>query len=212
MTKAVLFDLDGTLWDSSEQVAASWSEVLKNSYPDIPVQPTGEMLRSVMGKTLPDIGRTLFPMVSELRAAEAINDCCAGEQEYLLKHGAPLYEGITEMLSDLSQHYALCIVSNCQEGYIKVFLRSHPELLPYISDTENAGRTGLPKWDNIRLICMRNGYQSAVYVGDTVWDYEAAKRADVPFVHAAYGFGTVADVSAAAAPAEIPAHVRGLLK
>ena len=35
----------------------------------------------------------------------------------------------------------------------------------------------------------RNGYDSAVYVGDTSKDEEAARMAGIPFVHAAYGFG-----------------------
>lgn len=212
MKQAVLFDLDGTLWDSSEQVAASWCEALKTDFPDISVRPTGETLRSVMGKTLPDIARILFPMVSEARAIEAIHTCCISEQQYLCQHRAPLYEGIKEAISELAHEFAICIVSNCQEGYIEAFLSSYPELQAYISDTENAGRTGKPKWDNIQLVINRNDYTSSVYIGDTIWDCEAAKRANVPFLHAAYGFGTIPEAIGVHSPSELPAAIRAILK
>ena len=37
----------------------------------------------------------------------------------------------------------------------------------------------------------RNGIERAVYVGDTEGDRQAALRAGVPFIHAAYGYGQV---------------------
>ncbi|MEA5039691.1 MAG: HAD family hydrolase [Clostridiaceae bacterium] len=212
MKQAILFDLDGTLWDSSEQVAASWREALENGFPDISVRPTGETLRRLMGKTLPDIGQALFPMAAQARAVEAIEACCAYENIYLQTHTAPLYDDVENAFADLARDYALCIVSNCQEGYIEAFLHGHPELKPYISDTENAGRTGLPKWDNIRLVCTRNDFEKAIYVGDTLWDQEAAKRAGLPFLHAAYGFGKVPDAPAVCKIYELPAAARALLK
>ena len=56
-----------------------------------------------------------------------------------------------------------------------------------------AGRTGLDKGENIRLVMARNGVNRAVYVGDTQGDADAAKKAGVPLIFAAYGFGRVAD-------------------
>ena len=80
------------------------------------------------------------------------------------------------------------IVSNCQSGYIELFLKK-TGLAPYVTDTECFGDTGMKKAENIRLVVARNGLQQPVYVGDTKGDEEAAHAAGVPFVHAAYGFG-----------------------
>ncbi|MFR3320025.1 MAG: HAD family hydrolase [Lachnospiraceae bacterium] len=80
------------------------------------------------------------------------------------------------------------IVSNCQSGYIELFLKK-TGLAPYVTDTECFGDTGMKKAENIRLVVARNGLQLPVYVGDTKGDEEAAHAAGVPFVHAAYGFG-----------------------
>ena len=58
-----------------------------------------------------------------------------------------------------------------------------------IKDFECFGNNGLPKDENISLIVKRNGLKKPVYVGDTQGDFEACKKAGVPFIWVAYGFG-----------------------
>jgi HAD superfamily hydrolase (TIGR01549 family) len=84
--------------------------------------------------------------------------------------------------------YTLSIVSNCQRGYVEAFLRGSG-LGAYFADYEEWERTCRPKGENIRLVMERNGFERAVYVGDTGKDEEAARVAGIPFIHAAYGFG-----------------------
>lgn len=188
MNKGIIFDLDGTLWDSSEQVSQAWNIVL-DACDDVSVHMTAAKLRTLMGMTLNNIARILFAGVPEQRALEIIRKCCTQEQEYLQEHGGCVYSGLKETLSVLSEKYRLFIVSNCQEGYIETFLGFN-KLDRYFSDSENAGRTKLTKGENIKLIIGRNNLRAAVYVGDTQWDYDAAKFAGIPFIHAKYGFGT----------------------
>ena len=54
------------------------------------------------------------------------------------------------------------------------------------------GDTGTSKGITIRRLMERHGIASAVYVGDTQGDYEATLEAGIPFIWAAYGFGTPA--------------------
>jgi phosphoglycolate phosphatase len=61
----------------------------------------------------------------------------------------------------------------------------------YITDFECPGYTGLPKGENCKLVMERNGFQSAIYVGDTQGDCDAASFAEIPFVFCEYGFGEV---------------------
>ena len=58
-----------------------------------------------------------------------------------------------------------------------------------IKDIECFGNTRLTKDENIHLIVKRNGLKNPVYVGDTQGDFDACKKAGVPFIWAAYGFG-----------------------
>ena len=59
MKKGILFDLDGTLWDSSEGVAASWEKSLDEHF-DIEKVITADMIQEVMGKSMYEISDILF--------------------------------------------------------------------------------------------------------------------------------------------------------
>lgn len=197
----VLFDLDGTLWDSTGALVDTWRLALSGE-PDIPHTPTKEELESVMGMTALQLMKTLFPHLSPQRAAVLFDKCCQVENEYLRVHGGILYEGLEEVLSALSARVPLGIVSNCNLEYIPCFLEAH-HLEKYFQDWECIGRSGLEKWENIRLVAGRCGMKSPVYVGDTQMDQAAARKAQVPFIHAAYGFGQFPAPVEIASPREL---------
>ncbi len=197
----VLFDLDGTLWNATKAIAESWRLALQDA-PDIQRPPTVAELEGVMGMTAEPLMAALFPHLSVKRGLELFDRCCQVENEYLRAHGGVLYEGVEELLKTLSQKTPLCIVSNCNAEYIPCFLDAH-RLHAYFKDWECIGRTGLQKWENIRLVARRNGMKSPVYVGDTAMDQESALKAGVPFIHANYGFGTVPDAVQIETPLEL---------
>lgn len=188
MFDGILFDLDGTLWNSSAEVTASWNIVLQREGVDRPPFTDAD-IAGVMGLTLPDIAARLLPGLPRERQLAVIDACCEEESIYLAAHGAPVYP-TSEELAALAARYPLFVVSNCQAGYIEAFYEG-TGLGGYFKDFESAGNTGLPKWDNIALVVKRQGLKHPVYVGDTDWDHQAARRAGVPFIHAAYGFGQV---------------------
>ncbi|MCI5947295.1 MAG: hypothetical protein MRZ39_10490 [Oscillospiraceae bacterium] len=64
------------------------------------------------------------------------------------------------------------------------------------------GDTGVQKSITIRLLMEKHGCTSAAYVGDTNGDCKASFKAGIPFVHAAYGFGSIFDESLAVALAD----------
>lgn len=184
---SIIFDLDGTLWDSRRTVSKSWSKVVQEvKYGRGEV--TEDDLKKTMGLQVKDIAARLFDYLDEDKQMELILKCCEREQVDLRREGGVLYPDLEEVLQKLSSRYRLFIVSNCQEGYIESFYAYHG-LEKYFLDFENPGRTGLTKGENIKLLMERNNISSAVYVGDTQGDCDAAKFAGVPFVFANYGFG-----------------------
>ncbi|HAQ41139.1 MAG TPA: HAD family hydrolase [Clostridiales bacterium] len=189
MKKGIIFDLDGTLWDSTEQVVKSWNHVMSGCE-DTGCIMTTEIMEGLMGKTIKEIAGIILSDVTEERGLEIMKGCCIEETAYLNKHGGVLYPKLEETLKELSESYGLYIVSNCQEGYIESFLKYHG-LEKYFIDFENHGRTNLSKGENIKLIMKRNKLDKAVYVGDTQGDCDAAGLAGIPFIHASYGFGSV---------------------
>ncbi|MGN0478502.1 MAG: HAD family hydrolase [Hominenteromicrobium sp.] len=201
----ILFDLDGTLWDSSLEIQKSWGDVLAMQ-PDIPRLPTKAELESVMGLGAEELTEKLFPYLPLERRLEIFNLCAEYECDYLSEHGARLYPHVEETLALLSETHPLFIISNCADGYIQSFLKAH-HMAAFIRDFECIGRTGKPKSENIRLITERHHLQHPVYVGDTQWDCDAAAAAGVPFIFAAYGFGHVENTPAISSIAELPGLV-----
>ena len=188
----LIFDLDGTLWDSSACVAESWNILIKKET-GRDRKLTADDIRRNMGKTMDQIADDLF---TELPASERYalaRACEVFENSYITEHGGDLFDGVEETLAALFDiGVSMAIVSNCQEGYIKAFLDSM-DMSRYFIDYEEWGRTGLLKADNIRLVMERNACDKAVYIGDIQKDSDAAHEAGVPCIYAAYGFGEIAD-------------------
>lgn len=192
--KGIIFDMDGTLWDSASGVAGSWTKVVNQEYDKDRVITT-EDIKSVMGKTMDKIAEILFPDLEEKVRLELIDRCGIYENEYLREHGGILYPNLEETFNVLKEKYHLYIVSNCQSGYIEAFL-DHYGFWNYFDDIECYGNNLFSKGKNIRLVVERNQLTDAIYVGDIQGDYDATMEAGITFVHAAYGFGTIAQETA----------------
>lgn len=186
---SMIFDLDGTLWDSTDTSAKVWMKLMEN-YPEVTDTVTADQLKRLFGRPLREIGIEVLKSVSEERAAQIIAECCRLQNPLIAKEGGILYPELEDTLKALSEKYKLFIVSNCEDGYIESFFAAHG-LEKYFTDYECPGRTGKLKAANIRLIIERNQLKNPVYIGDTLGDATAAKEANVPFIFAKYGFGQV---------------------
>ena len=190
MKQGLIFDMDGTLWDSSENVAASWTEKIREigcEREDI----TKEDIMSVMGLTMDKVAEGVFRGYSEKERMELLKLCCEYENEYLRKHGGVLYPELEKTLIRLKEKgFNLYIVSNCQSGYIEAFLE-HYGFGKYFDDIECYGNNLKGKGVNIKLLAERNLLEKAYYIGDIQGDYNATMEAGYEFIHAAYGFGKI---------------------
>lgn len=187
MKKGIIFDLDGTLWDTTERIIPAWNIVLRRHNQR---QITVQEMQSYMGKTLEIIGELMLPDLRKEERRKILDECCLEEQSYLRNYGGILYPDLEQTLKKLKAKYNLYIVSNCHSQYMESFFIAH-KLRDYFSDTECNGNTGLSKGDNIKLIIKRDHLNKAFYVGDTQGDLDASDFAEVPFVFAEYGFGSV---------------------
>lgn len=185
----IIFDVDGTLWDSTPVVKDAWNQALRDFGID-DVTITADQLKGLFGLPMDDIIAKILPN-EPLERRNAFRPYCFDyEHRYLEEKSGILYDNLEEALKTLSEKYPLFIVSNCQAGYIELFLKK-TGFEKYFRDHLCPGDTDLLKADNIRLIMQRNNLSSPVYVGDTQMDANACKDANVPIIFASYGFGNV---------------------
>lgn len=205
MKRAVIFDLDGTLWDTTRPLTDYWNAVRQKELPGCRTIPLAE-LQSWMGQGVRELAHSILPEREVETWYPRYLDYLQGENAYLLRSEAVLYPDLHQTMAALrEQGLLLMICSNCGCGYIEAFLH-YTGLGDLICDFENPGRTGFSKADNIRLLVERNQIDQAIYVGDTRKDQAAAADAGLPFVHARYGFGQVSDAAYAVdALAQLPA-------
>ena len=189
MIEGIIFDVDGTLWDPTEEVAYSWNQAIKEQT-DMDRTLTAEQLKREFGKPLEEIMDDLFPELAQKEQESLADHLYKYENKWVETAPCIVYDQMAETVRQLSRKYKLFIVSNCQSGYIEAFLKN-TGLGEYFADYTCPGDTGKLKGENIRIIMERNGIKEAIYVGDTQGDANACKEAGIPMIFAAYGFGQV---------------------
>lgn len=189
----LIFDVDGTLWDSTDTVAESWNRAIREGS-DLDMTIDRNILKGLFGKTMEQIYDALFPQLSD-EEKKRIGDLCFSYENALLEEKPGiLYEGVTGTLRALSQKTDLYIVSNCQCGYIEVLLKTC-HLQNYFQDTLCYGQTNTSKGQTILTLMAKHHLKDVLYIGDTQGDADACKEAGIPFVFASYGFGDVPDAT-----------------
>lgn len=185
----LIFDLDGTLWDASGSCVMAWNKALQNKgVKDFVI--TEQLAHLFAGKLLEDIFSQYFTFLPKKEYTEMANAYAKEEQFHMREYGGKLYPDIKSELQLLVKKYPLFIVSNCLAGYIENFLQQH-KLGHLFTDYECSGATGKPKAVNIGMIIARNQLKRPVYIGDTMGDFDAARKNKIPFIFSSYGFGKV---------------------
>lgn len=183
-TDALIFDMDGTLWDAVDTYAEIWNMAFERE--NIERRITRADLLALIGTPIDDIMRHFVPAERVEHLLKTIAELVVTE---LPRLGGKLYEGVQEGVAELSKHYKLFMLSNCDELELPIFVR-YAGIESYITDTIAYGNTRLRKAENMRLLAEKYHLQHPVYVGDTDGDCREAHRAGVPFVWMSYGFGT----------------------
>lgn len=183
--KALIFDLDGTLWETVERSWISSNEIVAK-YPFLK-EISKETIANSMGTTVEECAELYMPYLERDQRVEILMEMLDNTAKTLEIYGGNVYQNLEETLKELQNNYLLGIVSNCGPGYIESFLHTSG-LDKYFIDHVAAGAEKMSKGNAILRFMRRNGIEEAIYIGDTTRDYKASIMASIPFIHAKYGF------------------------
>jgi len=185
-----IFDLDGTLWNTVEPCTIGWNKALDQiGHSDWHI--TASELQKMVGRSQLEIFTELFPRLKEAEVPVMQKLCNQFQSNAIREMHGQLYPGVLSTFKELLvKQKSLYVVSNCEAGYIELFLNQE-NLQNDIVDFESWGRTRLTKSENIQLVIERNHLKpnTCIYIGDTQGDCDAAQKAGIDFVWVTYGFG-----------------------
>ncbi len=184
---ALIFDLDGTLWDAAAASTYGWNLALEEL--GLPLRVTVDGIRSVSGRPFPRCVETLLPELSPA-PGHTLELLEARERTGIELMAGVLYDGVADGLSRLAGRYPLFLVSNCPGWYLEAFFRA-TGLQECFTGWDCHGSSGIAKSGMLLNLVATHRLVHAVYVGDTHGDQESAEQAGMDFAFVRYGFGRV---------------------
>ncbi|WP_227396393.1 HAD family hydrolase [Jeotgalibacillus aurantiacus] len=183
----ILFDLDGTLVDSSDHLI----EALHLALEDMPhlEDPSIETVRSAYGLTGNDFWAKVVPEASP-QEVTIIRKRRSMFLNQLVKGKNILFPGVRETLQTLKdQGHVLSTASNCGTHYLDMVLDSQ-NIREYFTNPICLGTiNGEKKADILEVHFDHFEEEEAIMVGDRYSDIEAARAHNIPVVACTYGFG-----------------------
>ena len=183
----IIFDLDGTLLNTIDDLGYACNYALeKAGYPTFPIEDypakVGNGINNLIRRALPESERT----------EENIQKVRAYFVPYYNEHNCDYtrpYEGVPEVLATLkAQGHLLAVASNKYQAATEKIVNY---FFPGVFDVILGEREGIERKPNPQIvfdILDRLRLTEALYIGDSLVDYETAKNANVPFVACSWGF------------------------
>lgn len=194
METGILFDLDGTLLDTLEDLLDATNYALTScGYPP----RTLAQLRRFVGNGAANQIRLALP---EGASQAEIDHVLAVYKPYYTahcQHKTQPYPGIPQVLAQLGQRYPIAIVSNKPDGAVKALCRQYFPGIFALGETPDCPRKPAP--DMVHRAMDAIGVQQAIYVGDSEVDVGTAKNAGLPCLSVLWGFRDREDLEQAGA-------------
>ena len=190
MNTGILFDLDGTLLDTLEDLYISINYVLdKLGYP---ARSRAEVRHFV--------GNGAYRLMEQAIPAGA--DVNEALEEFLIHYNSTCndgftapYPGVPEMLAQLQEQYSVAVVSNKPDAAVKSLCAKYFPGIPALGVTDEIPRKPAP--DMVYKTMEVLGVDRCIYVGDSEVDVLTAKNANVPCLSVLWGFRDKEELEAA---------------
>jgi len=191
MFDIVLFDLDGTLTDSSPGILNS----MRETFSFYGVEITEDRLYTLIG---PPIRESFAELIGADRAADAVASYRNRYNSEGLFENA-VYPGIVEMLDHLKQHGIALGIATSKARTATMRILKHFGLDNYfdaVGAAADDGTHGTKEQVVREVLALLNpdGRKTAVLVGDRLFDMEGASACGLPAIGVLWGYGSVAEL------------------
>jgi len=184
MKTGILFDLDGTLLDTLQDLTDSVNHTLEQF--GCPTR-TKQEIRSYLGTGARNLIRQALPGKERDPDLDAV---LAAYQDWYDTHNrikTRPYEGILEALAELKKDYPVAIVSNKPDRAVKPMCKEYfGEEIYALGESADCPRKPAP--DMVYKGMAAIGVEKCVYVGDSEVDVFTAKNAGMPCLTVLWGF------------------------
>ena len=209
----VLFDLDGTLLDTLEDICGAANHTLRElGYPE---RTLAEMRRFVGNGAEMQMRRALGADADEETVAKAL----ALYKPYYAAHcqiRTKPYAGVLELMATLkAEGFRLAVVSNKPDRTTRTLAaRFFPELDGAMGQREGIASKPAPDMVRAALDQLHAAPEETLYVGDSEVDVATARNAGLDMIGVAWGFRGRAALEAAGAPlvADTPEQLLDMLQ
>ena len=183
MNTGIIFDLDGTLLDTLDDLHAAMNHTLAQfSCPP----RTREEVRQFVGNGVDQLVRLSLPGAE---SDPPVEEVIAAYRTYYNAHCQEKtgpYAGIPAALSALAQECPLAVVSNKPDSAVKPLCREYFGGIFALGERKETPRKPAP--DMVWQAMAALGVEKCVYVGDSEVDILTANNAGVPCLSVTWGF------------------------
>ncbi|OPA76505.1 haloacid dehalogenase [Campylobacter pinnipediorum subsp. pinnipediorum] len=183
--KVVIFDMDGTVIDSSTAIEKTINGIRKDMGLD-------ELAKAYITKVINEPGRNLaFDLYGIQTPSTSLKKGFEAEFEKNYDLYATTYNGVKELLQKCKDNdYKIVLASNAPEKTLSKILEKN-EILHFFDEVIGASKDVPEKPDPtmLNLAIDKTGATKAVFVGDSLKDKMAADNAKIDYIQVNWGFG-----------------------
>jgi phosphoglycolate phosphatase len=188
MHNTIVFDMDGTLINTSEGIFATANHTMRTlGYDELP----NAQLRKFVGPPLP----SCFRIACGLNEDEIERACDIYREEYWKgnMYLGSIYPGIVDLLSTLKERGFTLAVATLKLEEMAIAILERKGLLQYFSCVKGADKQGLLSKANIIERALEQlkvtDYSDVLMVGDTPHDLDGSLSLHIDFIGVDWGFG-----------------------
>ena len=185
----IIFDMDGTLLDTLEDLTDSINYMLnKYSYPT----KTIDQIRSYVGNGIKALVERAIPDGAENPNFDEAYDCFLSYYEAHSEDKTKAYAGVCELIEKFRQHgYKMAIVSNKFDAGLKVLAKKFfPTIEVAIGESAGVNKKPAPDMVFAAMNQLGSTKEKSVYIGDSDVDFMTAKNSGIDCVSVLWGFRT----------------------